>query len=112
MLSQSSLPSPKFRPRTVSPPSRPTRIHRYQVTCSNWIDGNALPPRFNLGISYINLAQYPLAAQRILDALRLQHADATEGYAGTHSADVQNKTSVKGVTSETLWDTLRNTCMQ
>lgn len=64
--------------------------------------------RFNLGISYINLTQYDVAAQRILDALRLQHADATEGYASSKGANV----STKGVTSEVLWTTLKTACMQ
>lgn len=63
--------------------------------------------RFNMGISYINLSQYSLAAQRILDALRLQQADATEGYA---SGTVGK--AAKGVTSETLWTTLRSACLQ
>ena len=63
--------------------------------------------RFNMGISYINLSQYALAAQSVLDALRLQQADATEGYA---SGTVGN--AAKGVTSETLWQTLRSACMQ
>ena len=62
---------------------------------------------FNLGISYINLAQYPRAAQHVLEALRLQQADATEGYA---AGTVGN--AAKGVTSETLWNTLRNACLQ
>lgn len=62
---------------------------------------------FNLGISYINLAQYPLAAQHILSAIRLQHSDATEAYvSGTVG------TSAKGVTSDALWNSLRTACLQ
>lgn len=62
---------------------------------------------FNLGISYINLAQYPLAAQHILSAIRLQHSDATEAYSsGTIG------TSAKGVTSDALWNSLRTACLQ
>ena len=63
---------------------------------------------FNLGITYINLSQYPTAAQHILEALRLQHSEATEGYIGRHQ---RSQTSPKGVTSETLWNTLRNACV-
>lgn len=63
---------------------------------------------FNLGISYINLAEYSKAAQSLLDALRLQHADATEGYASNQ----EGRTAPKGVTSEVLWTTLRNACLQ
>jgi peroxin-5 len=68
----------------------------------------ALTPdaRFNLGISHANLGQYPLAAQRILDALHLQHADATEGYVTGKAG------SIKGITSDTLWNTLRTACIQ
>jgi len=62
---------------------------------------------FNLGISYINLAQYPLAAQHIISAIRLQHTDATEAYvSGTVG------TSAKGVTSDALWNSLRTACLQ
>lgn len=55
----------------------------------------------------MNLAQYPQAAQRVLDALRLQQADATEGYA----AGTVGK-AAKGVTSDALWNSLRNACLQ
>ena len=55
----------------------------------------------------MNLAQYPTAAQRVLDALRLQQADATEGYA----AGTAGK-AAKGVTSDALWNSLRNACLQ
>ncbi|ORX40456.1 hypothetical protein BD324DRAFT_610773 [Kockovaella imperatae] len=58
---------------------------------------------FNLGIAHVNLAQYAQAAQRILDALRLQHADATEAYSGSSLQ--------KGIGSNVLWSTLRNVCM-
>lgn len=67
---------------------------------------NFVRAQFNLGISYINLAQYRLAAQCILDAIRLQHADVTEGY-GAESAG-----NAKGVTSDALWTTLRMACLQ
>lgn len=63
--------------------------------------------RFNLGISHMNLAQYPTAAQRVLDALRLQQADATEGYAAGTAGR-----AAKGVTSDALWNSLRNACLQ
>ncbi|OCF44518.1 hypothetical protein I317_01590 [Kwoniella heveanensis CBS 569] len=62
---------------------------------------------FNLGISYINLGQYPLGAQSALDALRIQHADASEGYAFG-----ENVSGSKGVTSDALWNTLRGACVQ
>ncbi|ORY31600.1 hypothetical protein BCR39DRAFT_571085 [Naematelia encephala] len=64
---------------------------------------------FNLGISYINLAQYSLAAQSILDALRLQHADASEGYSTSGSR--MSVKAARGVGSETLWNTLRSACL-
>lgn len=59
-----------------------------------------------MGISYINMSYYNYGAQRILEALRLQQADATEGYAaGTVGG------AAKGVTSETLWHTLKSACL-
>ncbi|WWD19889.1 hypothetical protein CI109_104358 [Kwoniella shandongensis] len=61
---------------------------------------------FNLGISYMNLGQYPLAAQSSLDALRLQHADASEGYLFGEAGG-----GAKGVTSDALWNSLRGACM-
>jgi peroxin-5 len=67
---------------------------------------NFVRAQFNLGISYINLAQYRLAAQCILDAIRLQHSDVTEGY----GADTGGG-NTKGVTSEALWTTLRMACL-
>lgn len=69
---------------------------------------NFVRAQFNLGISYINLAQYRLAAQCILDAIRLQHADITEGYGEGYGEGVP---SVKGVTSDALWSTLRMACL-
>ncbi|WWC95110.1 hypothetical protein V866_001962 [Kwoniella sp. B9012] len=63
---------------------------------------------FNLAISYINLGQYPLSAQSALDALRLQHSDASEGYSfGQEGSKVKSK----GVTSEALWNALRSACI-
>lgn len=67
---------------------------------------NFVRAQFNLGISYINLAQYRLAAQCILDAIRLQHSDVTEGYGADSAGDY-----TKGVTSEALWTTLRMACL-
>ncbi|WVQ94953.1 hypothetical protein IAU59_002043 [Kwoniella sp. CBS 9459] len=61
---------------------------------------------FNLGISYINLGQYLLGAQSALDALRIQHADASEGYAFG-----ENVSGSKGVTSDALWNTLKGACV-
>ncbi|KZV74433.1 TPR-like protein [Peniophora sp. CONT] len=55
--------------------------------------------RFNLGISCINLGRYTEAAQHILDALVLQDGDGVAG------ADT------RGVTSSSLWDSLRTTCL-
>ncbi|BEI91119.1 uncharacterized protein CcaverHIS019_0311890 [Cutaneotrichosporon cavernicola] len=67
---------------------------------------NFVRAQFNLGISYINLAQYRLAAQCIVDAIRLQHSDVTEGYGADSTGDY-----TKGVTSEALWTTLRMACL-
>ncbi|GMK53494.1 hypothetical protein CspeluHIS016_0100800 [Cutaneotrichosporon spelunceum] len=67
---------------------------------------NFVRAQFNLGISYVNLAQYRLAAQCILDAIRLQHSDVTEGYGADSAGDY-----TKGVTSEALWTTLRMACL-
>lgn len=60
-----------------------------------------LPRRFNVGISLVKLARYRQAARYILDAIRLQHADASS-----------NIKSMKSVTSDILWNTLGTTCMQ
>lgn len=60
-----------------------------------------LPCRFNVGISLVKLARYRQAARYILDAIRLQHADASS-----------NVKSMKSVTSDILWNTLGTTCMQ
>ncbi|OCF61522.1 hypothetical protein L486_01170 [Kwoniella mangroviensis CBS 10435] len=63
---------------------------------------------FNLAISYINLGHYSLSAQSALDALRLQHSDASEGYSfGQEGSKVKSK----GVTSEALWNALRSACI-
>nr|XP_019043858.1 hypothetical protein I302_07129 [Kwoniella bestiolae CBS 10118]OCF22788.1 hypothetical protein I302_07129 [Kwoniella bestiolae CBS 10118] len=63
---------------------------------------------FNLAISYINLGQYPLSAQSALDALRIQHSDASEGYSfGQEGSNVKSK----GVTSDALWNALRSACI-
>ncbi|OWT42085.1 peroxin-5 [Cryptococcus neoformans Bt1] len=59
----------------------------------------------NLGIAYMNLGKYQTAAQSILDALRLQHSEASEAYAYG-----QNGGGAKGVTSETLWNSLKGAC--
>lgn len=53
----------------------------------------------------MNLGKYQTAAQSILDALRLQHSEASEAYAYG-----QNGGSAKGVTSETLWNSLKGAC--
>ncbi|WWC64864.1 uncharacterized protein I303_107478 [Kwoniella dejecticola CBS 10117] len=80
---------------------------------------------FNLGISYVNLGQYPLAAQSALDALRLQHSDLSEGYSfaqhhhsssATSSSHQQGggsgiRSKGKGVTSDALWNVLRSACV-
>jgi peroxin-5 len=59
--------------------------------------------RFNLGIACINLRRYEEAAQNILDALVLQDSD------GVRDSDGLN--DKRGVTSSTLWDTLKTTCL-
>jgi len=59
--------------------------------------------RYNLGISCINLRRYDEAASHMLDALVLQDSDPAEG-------TVQDPSSSRGITSSSLWDTLRTTC--
>ncbi|CAE6430898.1 unnamed protein product [Rhizoctonia solani] len=53
--------------------------------------------RYNLGISCINLRRYEEAAQHLVDALVLQESEGLN--------------SERGVTSDSLWDTLRSTCL-
>ncbi|CAE6518036.1 unnamed protein product [Rhizoctonia solani] len=53
--------------------------------------------RYNLGISCINLRRYEEAAQHLVDALVLQESEGMN--------------SERGVTSDSLWDTLRSTCL-
>ncbi|KAI0000546.1 hypothetical protein BJV77DRAFT_1058106 [Russula vinacea] len=53
--------------------------------------------RFNLGISYITLKRYEEAAQYILDALVLQDCDGIRDN--------------RGVTSNTLWQSLKTCCL-
>ncbi|KIJ67979.1 hypothetical protein HYDPIDRAFT_83728 [Hydnomerulius pinastri MD-312] len=59
--------------------------------------------RFNLGISCINLRRYEEAASHILDALVLQDSDGI--------ADETGMNDKRGVTSSTLWDSLKTTCL-
>ncbi|KAG9316256.1 hypothetical protein JVU11DRAFT_2284 [Chiua virens] len=59
--------------------------------------------RFNLGISCINLRRYEEAASHILDALVLQDSDGVQDGTGMNEA--------RGVTSSTLWDSLKTTCL-
>ncbi|WVQ71623.1 hypothetical protein IAR50_001163 [Cryptococcus sp. DSM 104548] len=65
---------------------------------------------FNLGIAYMNLGQYTPAAQSIVDALRLQHADASEGYSFAQREGGMGGGS-KGVGSDALWNNLRGVCI-
>ncbi|KAG8732517.1 hypothetical protein FRC12_019245, partial [Ceratobasidium sp. 428] len=53
--------------------------------------------RYNLGIACVNLRRYDEAAQHLVDALVLQ--------------DSEGINSDRGVTSDSLWDTLRSTCL-
>lgn len=53
--------------------------------------------RYNLGISCINLRRHEEAAQHLVDALVLQESEGGN--------------SERGVTSDSLWDTLRSTCL-
>ncbi|KAF8678465.1 Tetratricopeptide repeat [Rhizoctonia solani] len=53
--------------------------------------------RYNLGISCINLRRYEEAAQHLVDALVLQESEGLN--------------NERGVTSGSLWDTLRSTCL-
>ncbi|KAI9572297.1 hypothetical protein HD554DRAFT_2168520 [Boletus coccyginus] len=59
--------------------------------------------RFNLGISCINLRRYDEAASHILDALVLQDSDGVEDGTGMNDS--------RGVTSSTLWESLKTTCL-
>jgi len=59
--------------------------------------------RYNLGISCNNLRRYDEAAQHILDALVLQDSDGVR--------DASGSVDSRGVTSSTLWDSLKTTCM-
>ncbi|KAH7888512.1 hypothetical protein F5I97DRAFT_707948 [Phlebopus sp. FC_14] len=59
--------------------------------------------RFNLGISCINLRKYEEAASHILDALVLQDSDGVP--------DERGMNDKRGVTSSTLWDSLKTTCL-
>ncbi|KAH7911999.1 hypothetical protein BJ138DRAFT_851603 [Hygrophoropsis aurantiaca] len=59
--------------------------------------------RFNLGISCINLRRYDEAAQHVLDALVLQDSDSV--------ADDTGMNGRRGVTSSTLWESLKTTCL-
>jgi len=59
--------------------------------------------RFNLGISCINLRRYEEATSHILDALVLQDSDGVRDGTGMNDA--------RGVTSSTLWDSLKTTCL-
>ncbi|KAG6837504.1 hypothetical protein H0H93_008429 [Arthromyces matolae] len=62
-----------------------------------------LNPGFNLGISCINLRRYEEAAQHILDALVLQDNDGIRDPAGLNDK--------RGVTTTSLWDSLKTTCL-
>ena len=64
---------------------------------------------FNLSISHFNLTQYSQSAQRVLDALRLQQADVSEGYS---FAQRGASSKSKGVGDETLWNALHRACLQ
>jgi peroxin-5 len=59
--------------------------------------------RFNLGISCINLRRYEEAASHILDALVLQDCDGV--------ADATGMNDKRGVTSSTLWESLKTTSL-
>ncbi|KAL4074264.1 hypothetical protein J3A83DRAFT_4234766 [Scleroderma citrinum] len=63
--------------------------------------------RYNLGISCINLRRYEEAATHILDALVLQDNE------GSNSVDemVEGTGNRPGVTSSTLWDSLKSACL-
>ncbi|KAG9048762.1 hypothetical protein FS837_012125 [Tulasnella sp. UAMH 9824] len=58
--------------------------------------------RYNMGIACINLKRYDEAASHLLDALVLQESDAIEDVPGEAPGS-------RGVTSSSLWDTLRTT---
>ncbi|PCH43796.1 TPR-like protein [Wolfiporia cocos MD-104 SS10] len=60
--------------------------------------------RYNLGISCINMRRYEEAAHHILDALVLQDGDSV------HERD-GGAADKRGVTSQTLWQSLKTCCM-
>ncbi|KAL5485313.1 hypothetical protein ACEPAI_7955 [Sanghuangporus weigelae] len=57
--------------------------------------------RFNLGISCMNMRRYEEAAQYVLDALIMQDSDGS-----VHAQDDK-----RGITSSTLWGSLRTSCI-
>ncbi|KAG7098755.1 hypothetical protein E1B28_000664 [Marasmius oreades] len=59
--------------------------------------------RYNLGISCINLRRYAEAAHHIFNALSLQDADNIHDDEGMNDA--------RGITSSTLWDSLKTACL-
>ncbi|OSX66466.1 hypothetical protein POSPLADRAFT_1053107 [Postia placenta MAD-698-R-SB12] len=59
--------------------------------------------KFNLGISCINLRRYEEAAHHILDALVLQDGDSIYERGGSGDK--------RGVTSHTLWESLKTCCL-
>ncbi|KAG1715745.1 hypothetical protein ID866_1413 [Astraeus odoratus] len=63
--------------------------------------------RYNLGISCINLHRYEEALTHILDALVLQDSEGSDA-TGEMGSGGLNK---RGVTSSTLWDSLKTACL-
>ncbi|KAF9263323.1 TPR-like protein [Marasmius fiardii PR-910] len=59
--------------------------------------------RYNLGISCINLRRYGEAAHHIFNAILLQDADNVHDDGGMNDA--------RGITSSTLWDSLKTACL-
>lgn len=91
---------------------------------------------FNIGIAYVKMSKYAQAGRYVVAALQMQHADASEGLA---KAKGESSTAlgpdgypvtvdsgypfrprqrnalpggVRGLTSDTLWQSLRTVCVQ
>ncbi|EIN11880.1 hypothetical protein PUNSTDRAFT_63530 [Punctularia strigosozonata HHB-11173 SS5] len=59
--------------------------------------------RYNVGIALINLRRYEEAAQHFLDALALQESESVR--------DANGVDDKRGVTSDSLWDSLKTSCI-
>lgn len=96
---------------------------------------------FNIGIAYVKMSKYAQAGRYVVAALQMQHADASEGLTTKVRAGESSSSSavgsdgypitvdsgypfrptrqrnalpggVRGLTSDTLWQSLRTVCVQ